>query len=164
MPLGQGRRILTGTSRYFPDMVNAYSTVRTLERLQSYSGIRYQIVQSKASPSLSAQWLLNLKIPVLVQSLKSSSVSTRYCQIFSRNCLIRPGNKFFSSSFFVKGDLFQDKGGPPVLDKPARHLPRQGRGFVRPPVCPTPPALSSFYGGASGGQRFFFLLLVQSVR
>ena len=36
--------------------------------------------------------------------------------------------------FFCKGALFRGKGGPPVLEKPARHLPRQGRGFVRPPV------------------------------
>ena len=35
---------------------------------------------------------------------------------------------------FCKGALFQGKGGPPVLEKPARHLPRQGRGFARPPV------------------------------
>ena len=34
----------------------------------------------------------------------------------------------------------------------SRHLPRQGRGFVKPPVCPTPPAIHSSYGGASGGQ------------
>ena len=27
-----------------------------------------------------------------------------------------------------------------------------GAGFVRPPVCPTPPTISSSYGGASGGQ------------
>ena len=53
---------------------------------------------------------------------------------------------------FCKGALFRGKGGPPVLEKPARHLPRQGRGFVRPPVCPTPPAISSPYGRASGGQ------------
>ena len=41
------------------------------------------------------------------------------------------------SGFFCKGALFRGKGGPPVLEKPAWHLPRQGRGFVRPPVCPT---------------------------
>ena len=35
---------------------------------------------------------------------------------------------------FCKGALFRGKGGPPVLEKPARHLPHQGRGFVRPPV------------------------------
>ena len=46
--------------------------------------------------------------------------------------------------FFCKGALFRGKGGPPVLEEPARHLPRQGRGFVRPPICPTPPAISSF--------------------
>ena len=55
-------------------------------------------------------------------------------------------------AFFCKGALFRGKGGSPVLEKPARHLPRQGQGFVRPPVCPTPPAISSSYGGASGGQ------------
>ena len=54
--------------------------------------------------------------------------------------------------FFCVGALFRGKGGPPVLEKPARHLPRQGQGFVRPPVCPTPPTISSTYGGASGGQ------------
>ena len=31
--------------------------------------------------------------------------------------------------FFCKGALFRGKEGPPVLEKPARHLPRQGRGF-----------------------------------
>ena len=54
-------------------------------------------------------------------------------------------------SFFCKGALFRGMGGPPVLEKLARHLPRQGRGFVRPPICPTPPIISSSYGGASGG-------------
>ena len=54
--------------------------------------------------------------------------------------------------FFCKGALFRGKGGPPVLEKPAMHLPRQGRGFVRPPICPTPPAINSPYGRASGGQ------------
>ena len=39
-----------------------------------------------------------------------------------------------SIELFCKGALFRGKGGPPVLEKPARHLPRQGRGFVRPPV------------------------------
>ena len=48
---------------------------------------------------------------------------------------------------FCKGALFRGKGGPPVLEQPAQHLPRQGRGFVRPPICPTPPAISSSYGG-----------------
>ena len=54
--------------------------------------------------------------------------------------------------FFVKGALFRGKGGPPVLEEPARHRPRQGQGFVRPPVCPTPPPISSTYGRASGSQ------------
>ena len=36
--------------------------------------------------------------------------------------------------FFCKGALFRGKGGPPVLEQPARHLPRQGRGLIRPPV------------------------------
>ena len=54
--------------------------------------------------------------------------------------------------FFCKGALFWGKGGSPVLEKPTRHLPRQGRGFVRPSICPTPPAISSPYGRASGGQ------------
>ena len=49
--------------------------------------------------------------------------------------------------FFVKGALFRCKGGPPVLEEPARHILHQGRGFVRPPVCPTPPAVRSAYGG-----------------
>ena len=55
-------------------------------------------------------------------------------------------------SFFDRGALFRGNRGPPVLKQPARHLSRQGRGFVRPPVCPTPAAFSSAYGGASGGQ------------
>ena len=55
---------------------------------------------------------------------------------------------FFFFLFFVKGALFRGKEGPPVLEKPARHLPPQGRGFVRPPVCPTPPTIRR----ASGGQ------------
>ena len=29
------------------------------------------------------------------------------------------------TNFFCKGALFRGKGGPPVLEKPARHLPRQ---------------------------------------
>ena len=57
-----------------------------------------------------------------------------------------------SFTFFVKGALFWGEGGPPVLKQPARHLPRLGRGFVSPPVCPTSPAFSSAYGGASGDQ------------
>ena len=36
--------------------------------------------------------------------------------------------------FFVKGALFRVKGSSPILEEPARHRPRQGRGFVRPPV------------------------------
>ena len=35
---------------------------------------------------------------------------------------------------FLQGALFRGKGSPPVLEEPARHRPRQGRGFVRPPV------------------------------
>ena len=54
--------------------------------------------------------------------------------------------------FFVKGALFWGKGGPPVLEEPARHCPRQGRGFVGSPVCPTPPAISSACGWVPGGQ------------
>ena len=54
--------------------------------------------------------------------------------------------------FFEKGTLFRGKGGPPVLEQPVWHLPRQGRRFVRPPVCPTPPTIGSTYRGASGGQ------------
>ena len=30
--------------------------------------------------------------------------------------------------FFCKGALFRGKGGPPVIEKRARHLPRQRRG------------------------------------
>ena len=55
--------------------------------------------------------------------------------------------------FFCKGALFQGKGGPPVLEQPVRHLPRLGRGFVRPPICPTPPAISSSYGGSVRGSK-----------
>ena len=33
--------------------------------------------------------------------------------------------------------LFWGKGSPLVSERQARHLSRQGRGFVRPPVCPT---------------------------
>ena len=35
--------------------------------------------------------------------------------------------------FFCKGALFRGKGGPPVLEKAARHLPRQGRGLLDHP-------------------------------
>ena len=37
---------------------------------------------------------------------------------------------------FCQGALFRGKGGPPVFEYPAQHLPRQGRGFIRPPIQP----------------------------
>ena len=42
-------------------------------------------------------------------------------------------------AIFWNGALFRGRGGPRVFEKPARHLPRQGRGFVRPPMCPMLP-------------------------
>ena len=50
--------------------------------------------------------------------------------------------------FFLTGALFRGLGGPPVFEKPARHCPRLGRGFIRPPVCPLSPSICSPYGGA----------------
>ena len=44
------------------------------------------------------------------------------------------------------------QGRPAGIRKTGLASLRQGRGFFRPPVCPTPPAISSPYGGASGGQ------------
>ena len=61
-------------------------------------------------------------------------------------------NKVDAFWVFFKGALLRGKEGPPVLEQPARHLPRQVRGFVRPLVCPTPPTISSTYRGVSGGQ------------
>ena len=62
--------------------------------------------------------------------------------------VIKTHNLSLGLLFFCIGALFRCKGGPPVLEEPAWHLPRQGQGFVRPLVCPTPPAIR----GASGGQ------------
>ena len=56
------------------------------------------------------------------------------------------------SDVFCKCTLFRGKGGPLVLEKLAWHLPRQGRGFVRLSVCPTPTAVSSFYVEHQRGQ------------
>ena len=40
--------------------------------------------------------------------------------------------------FFLHGmaPSFETKGGPPVFEKPARHLPRQGRVFLDHPYAP----------------------------
>ena len=62
-----------------------------------------------------------------------------------------------SSILFWHGVLFQGKGGPPVFEKQAQHLPRPGRGFVRPPVCPKSPTVCSPYGIASGGHLTNYL-------
>ena len=35
------------------------------------------------------------------------------------------------------GTVFRGKGGPPLLEELAQHLPLQGWGFIRPPLCPT---------------------------
>ena len=51
-------------------------------------------------------------------------------------CLIFHVSSYKLNLFFVKGALYRGKGGPTVLDKPAQHLPRQGRGFISPPACP----------------------------
>ena len=66
---------------------------------------------------------------------------------------IKPGTCAVSSFLFLStAPSFEAKGGPPVFKKPARHLPRQGRVFIRPPIWPMPPTISSTYGGESGGQ------------
>ena len=70
---------------------------------------------------------------MLLLSPKAISLSSFWkvlVRFLSNNTI---GEKVISSNgiswyFFVIGALFRGKGGPPVLDKPARRLPRQGRG------------------------------------
>ena len=40
--------------------------------------------------------------------------------------------QFTKGTFCVKVALFRGKGGPPVLEEPARHRTRQGRFFFNP--------------------------------
>ena len=45
------------------------------------------------------------------------------------NASVILGLEFSGKHFFVQGILSQGKGGPPVFEKPARHLPCQGQFF-----------------------------------
>ena len=38
-----------------------------------------------------------------------------------------------------------------VLEEVARHRSHQGQGFIRSPMCPTPPPFCSAYGGSDQG-------------
>ena len=45
-----------------------------------------------------------------------------------------------NTSFFGSGALFQGKGGQPVFEEPARHRPRQGRGWLDHMYTPCHPS------------------------
>ena len=46
------------------------------------------------------------------------------------------------------------QGRPTVLEEPTRHLSRQGRGFIRPPMFPTPPRFLLCLRGSGQGVMF----------
>ena len=46
------------------------------------------------------------------------------------------GDELSTNLFFVKGTFFWGKGGPPVLEEPARDRPHPAQGFVRRPHMP----------------------------
>ena len=54
--------------------------------------------------------------------------------------------------FFWKRHPLLRQGTPTSIRKTGSASSEPGRGFVRPPVSPTPPTISSTYGGASGDQ------------
>ena len=68
-------------------------------------------------------------------------------------------------AFFCKGALFRGKGGPLVFEKPARHLPRQGRGFVRPPVkfVALKNKPNCFYSDKFGSRSLLVFILERSI-
>ena len=112
------------------DHINAmfFSTlIHVIKCIHSFLSLYFHIAPTdifftnKKSSLKNALFSENGKIPISFLWKHSEYVKTKNCH---ENIL----------SFFCKGALFRGKGGPPVLEKPARHLPRQGRGFVRPPL------------------------------
>ena len=123
------------------------------QNLKVSESIFVSILKVSESESVRTWKCQNLKVsdPDSVRMIWNMKVSEFQGMKFLQNRKVSE-SECVRISFFCKGALFRGKGGPPVLEKPAQHLPRQGRGFVRPPVCPTPPTISSSYGGPSGGQ------------
>ena len=65
--------------------------------------------------------------------------------------------------FFYKAPSFEAREARRYLEQPAWHLPRQGRGFIRPPVRPMSPSINYPYGEASGFVGTVFLFFIWTV-